>query len=151
MKSNGTVIYSRSITCTECGCVSWIGEGMEPDHEKHGMLHIVSENHGFTCSKCGAQASPHIFAMLMTEAERQRQDRKWGQQNHVPLVWLPILMEEVGEYAQALNETIFNNGPEEQMKGGYANIMAELSQVAAVAEAAMECLRRNHGKGDGHA
>ena len=27
-------------------------------------------------------------------AERQRQDAKWGEQNHDPLLWLSILTEE---------------------------------------------------------
>ena len=38
--------------------------------------------------------------------ERLRQNRKWGAQTHDPEVWLAILMEEVGEAAQAwLKET----------------------------------------------
>ena len=34
--------------------------------------------------------------------ECQRQYDKWGVQNHSPAVWLAILVEEVGEVAQAL-------------------------------------------------
>lgn len=30
-------------------------------------------------------------------AERQKQDEKWGKQNHSPIEWLAILGEEVGE------------------------------------------------------
>lgn len=32
--------------------------------------------------------------------ERDRQDAKWGPQNHSPLEWMAILSEEVGEAAK---------------------------------------------------
>lgn len=32
--------------------------------------------------------------------ERERQEKKWGNQHHSPELWLSILMEEVGEAAQ---------------------------------------------------
>ena len=35
------------------------------------------------------------------KAERAAQDLKWGPQHHTPEMWLAILMEEVGEAAQA--------------------------------------------------
>lgn len=78
-------------------------------------------------------------------AERTRQDAKWGEQNHDPTVWMGILMEEVGELAQAVNETWFDNGEAERAKGGYHNMRAEAVQVAAVAVALVECLDRRHG------
>lgn len=74
--------------------------------------------------------------------ERERQDKKWGEQNHHPSIWLGILGEEFGELSQAINETVFDNGPEERRKGGYENIRAEAVQVAAVALALVECLDR---------
>lgn len=37
-------------------------------------------------------------------AERRRQDTKWGNQHHPCAVWLAILLEEVGELAEAINE-----------------------------------------------
>lgn len=77
--------------------------------------------------------------------ERTRQDAKWGEQNHDPTVWMGILMEEVGELAQAVNETWFDNGEAERAKGGYLNMRAEAVQVAAVAVALVECLDRRHG------
>lgn len=79
--------------------------------------------------------------------ERQRQDAKWGQQNHYPTVWLGILGEEFGELCQAVNETWFDNGPEERKKGGYENMRAEAVQVAAVAIAFIESLDRGHQDG----
>jgi len=62
--------------------------------------------------------------------ERDRQDRKWGIQNHSPMMWLCILSEEVGEASKAVLE----NDPE-----GYRK---EMVQVAAVAVAALESFDR---------
>jgi len=62
--------------------------------------------------------------------ERARQDAKWGVQNHYPHTWLVILGEEVGEACQAAFEERF------------ADYRKELTQVAAVALAAIECLDR---------
>ncbi|MTI56131.1 hypothetical protein [Geosporobacter ferrireducens] len=84
-------------------------------------------------------------------AERKRQDDKWGEQNHEPTVWMGILGEEFGELCQAVNETYFDNGPEERKKGGYHNMRAEAVQVAAVAVSIVECLDRKYGgKGDAY-
>lgn len=78
-------------------------------------------------------------------AERQRQDAKWGEQNHEPALWLGILTEEVGELAQAINETVFDNGDDARTKGGYDNMRAEAVQVAAVAVQFIEYLDRVNG------
>ncbi|MDR2426577.1 MAG: MazG-like family protein [Endomicrobium sp.] len=75
--------------------------------------------------------------------ERERQDRKWGEQNHDLPLWVGILGEEYGEFCQAVNETVFDNGTEEYKKGGMDNIVKELTQVAAVAIACLECIKRN--------
>jgi NTP pyrophosphatase (non-canonical NTP hydrolase) len=64
-------------------------------------------------------------------AERRTQDEKWGVQDHLPVKWMSILMEEVGEAAKA----VLDNRPVEYQR--------ELIQVAAVAMAAIESLRRN--------
>ncbi len=61
--------------------------------------------------------------------ERARQDAKWGSQRHLPpYTWMTILMEEVGEVAQAA----LKRDP---------NYATELVQVAAVAVAALESYR----------
>lgn len=86
--------------------------------------------------------NPVIQSIL---SERQRQDEKWGEQNHPPMAWMGILGEEFGELCQAVNETHFNNGPEERAKGGYANMRAEAVQVAAVAVQFIEALDRRYG------
>jgi len=83
-------------------------------------------------------------ALLEVVKERARQDAKWGEQNHDPVFWLGILGEEFGELCQAINETVFDNGPEERKKGGYANMRAEAVQVAAVAVAFVEMLDRRY-------
>lgn len=80
----------------------------------------------------------HIFKEI--HAERLRQEAKWGQQNHHPMLWLPILGEEVGEANKAALETYFNyksEGAED-----YTDYRTELVQVAAVAIAMIESLDR---------
>ena len=64
--------------------------------------------------------------------ERKRQDQKWGEQNHEPLYWLGVLMEEVGESSKAVIE------------GNMRHYREELVQVAAVAVAAIESFDRGH-------
>lgn len=81
--------------------------------------------------------------------ERERQDVKWGEQNHDIPKWTSILGEEYGELCQAINETVFDNGPEERAKGGYQNMRAEAVQVAAVAVSFVEFLDRFYGERDG--
>jgi len=60
--------------------------------------------------------------------ERERQDQKWGEQDHESLYWLAILTEEIGEVAQAIL-----NGK---------RVRPEVVQVAAVALAWLECIER---------
>lgn len=76
--------------------------------------------------------------------ERLRQNEKWGQQDHEPVVWMGILGEEFGELCQAVNETHFDNGPEARKKGGYENMRTEAVQVAAVAIQFIEALDRRY-------
>ena len=65
-------------------------------------------------------------------AERERQEAKWGEQNHDPEIYLAILLEEVGEASECALHRRFG-GPEA------ANYREELVQVAAVALAMIEC------------
>ena len=80
-----------------------------------------------------------LTAARSIDEERDRQDAKWGVQNHTPEWWLAILMEEVGELAQAILETHFDNGTN---LGGTVNIRNEAVQCAAVAMAMIECIDR---------
>ena len=90
-----------------------------------------------------AKAFGRMHALLFVDAERNRQDAKRGEQNHPPQFWTGILGEEYGEYCQAVNETVFDNGAEAKLKGGAANMITEFTHVAAVAVGAIECLLRN--------
>ena len=63
--------------------------------------------------------------------ERQRQDEKWGVQNHNPFIWLGIIGEEQGEVCHAVLEKDWDNYRE------------ELIQVAAVAVSMIQCYDRN--------
>lgn len=67
--------------------------------------------------------------------ERRRQDSLWGVQMHSVILWLPILTEEVGEVAEAINEWYHGGGP-------FEDIQKELVEVAAVAVAALERIER---------
>ena len=77
--------------------------------------------------------------LLEVKSERIKQELKWGQQNHKPIEWIPILGEEVGEVNKALLETYFGYDGAK----GYEEYRKELIQVAAVAVAMVESLDRN--------
>lgn len=68
--------------------------------------------------------------MANVATERARQKKKWGQQDHDDGKWALILMEEVGEAAQA------------SLEATPLNLRAELVQTAAVVVAWVEALDR---------
>ena len=78
------------------------------------------------------------LATLGVLLERRQQNKKWGEQNHDPHTWLTILMEEVGEFSQAILQSEFGGD-----KGGQRHVHDEMVQVAAVALAMVECCERN--------
>lgn len=73
----------------------------------------------------------HISAMVL--AERRRQNAMWGVQRHDILRWLSIIVEEVGEVAEATQHGMPN---EKATDAG--DLLTELIQVAASAQAAAE-------------
>jgi len=77
-----------------------------------------------------------IFAEV--SKERDRQEAKWGEQNHEPFTWLAILGEEVGEANQAAVQAFFDRDVEK-----WKRYDKELVQIAAVAVSMLECLARN--------
>lgn len=79
-----------------------------------------------------------IFELIAEE--RNRQDKKFGVQNHHPFAWLAILGEEVGEVNKAALETEFNY---DGCDRDFTNYKTELVQVAAVALAMIENMERN--------
>jgi len=72
------------------------------------------------------------------DAERTRQELKWGEQNHSPDRWLVILGEEFGECCK------------DSFEGRYSLLRTELIHVAAVAIAVIESLDRNELAEDPH-
>jgi len=64
-------------------------------------------------------------------SERNKQDVKWGEQNHNIYKWLAILGEEVGE----VNKAVLENK--------YDEVIDELIQIGAVTVAMIESLERN--------
>jgi len=85
-------------------------------------------------------------AIDLAIAERRRQIEKWGNQsgNH-PFEWMSILMEEVGELAEAVNETCFASPHVKPERGGNDAILREAVHVAAVALAIAEAVLRQEG------
>ncbi|TAH39267.1 MAG: hypothetical protein EYC70_00335 [Planctomycetota bacterium] len=70
--------------------------------------------------------------------ERDRQDAKFGEQNHPPLLWLAIAQEEIGEAAQAVLHV-----REGKPGASLEKYRAEMLQVAAVALSALEAFDRH--------
>jgi NTP pyrophosphatase (non-canonical NTP hydrolase) len=64
--------------------------------------------------------------LYLVTKERERQDAKWGVQDHDDYVWLAILVEEVGEAAKAI------------LEGGMATVEKEVVQIIAVCMAWLE-------------
>ena len=69
-------------------------------------------------------------------AERDRQDAKWGSQDHTLPEWITILMEEVGELAAASLCHLFGNANHPEL-----DWRKEAIQVAAVALSMVEQYR----------
>lgn len=83
--------------------------------------------------------------------EREKQNSKWGEQNHSIIEWQAILMEEVGEAAKEATDFHFKNKAEPYYTGNFEDrqkqrlkdYRKELIQTAAVAVQMIECLDRN--------
>ncbi len=126
----------------------------------------VNDGWGAECENCGARG-PHEYtkpvqnmeqatvdwhrrpeptpsiekAFDLIRAERRRQEQKWGKRASVylhPLHQLAILTEEVGELAEAINETYLAGELRREDRAGKENIKKEAIQVAAVATAIIE-------------
>lgn len=67
---------------------------------------------------------------IMCEVKKQK--KQWGDEYHLTLhQWLGLIQEEVGEIAQAINETYLPNKTKAKL-GGKNNIQAEIYQTAAL-------------------
>lgn len=85
--------------------------------------------------------------------ERQKQNRKWGEQNHNLPEWIAILTEEVGEAAKEAVDYHFKhsssggNAPNDELQmQRLKNYRKECIQVAAVAVQMVESLDRSTTK-----
>jgi hypothetical protein len=94
-----------------------------------------------------AQFSALTVAACDVLHERQRQDEKWGEQNHDPFVYAAILTEEVGEFTREALQARF----EGKAEGARKRMRAEAVQATAVALAIVECLDRGKWTWGGHA
>jgi len=116
----------------------------EPEGNRYIILSDTLVNHAAdTLEKHFASLNSCQKKTMMGEiqAERCRQDIKWGEQNHNPIEWLVILMEEVGEASQAAVNGYFGDPT------FYEEYRKEVVHVAAVAVAMMESYDRGkHGK-----
>lgn len=81
--------------------------------------------------------------LLDIQEERYSQNDKWGRQRHIHLRWLAILMEEVGEVAEALQQ-----GMVSEKSSDADDLYKELIQVAAVACAFAEQVEEEREKDD---
>lgn len=75
------------------------------------------------------------LVLAQVSNERAKQEAKWGEQNHVPTEYLTILMEEVGEAAQAALQAKYEGKD-------WQRYPDELIHVAAVAVAMIESFYR---------
>ena len=104
-----------------------------------------ARRNGITFEEDAGEYVPLENVFDAVRKERIRQDAKWGEQNHAPMEWLPILMEEVGEASKEALELYFmidTPGGNAERVARYRN---EMVQVAAVAISMIECLDRNDG------
>ena len=82
------------------------------------------------------------YFLKKTRKERNRQDEKFGEQNHHPLLWFSIIGEEFGEMCKAFNEYNLDSDPNH-----LDDMQREAIQVAACCIAMLECLERQGNKG----
>lgn len=94
--------------------------------------------------------SQELYLCAIRE-ERRRQDEKWGQQDHTDLGWLAILMEEVGEAAEAICHKDVDPVTEpDPMSDPEGALEREVVQCAAVCVAWLESRfrQREQKRGD---
>ncbi len=84
-----------------------------------------------------ANSDEQATVLLDIVDERERQDQKWGIQNHLDLTWNAILMEEIGEAAQEVLTRSMGS-----IAKGHGDLREELIQVAAVTVAWIEAIDR---------
>jgi NTP pyrophosphatase (non-canonical NTP hydrolase) len=96
----------------------------------------MTATHALTIDTAGVIQSCAVADVLR---ERARQDARFGEQNHSLELWLTILTEEIGEFAQEILRQRFGGAT----RPNPGNLRAELVQATAVALAIIECMDRN--------
>lgn len=99
---------------------------------------VIEKTFDGVTKKTGNSSIRQAICVAHILAERNKQDEKWGEQNHDPVYWSAILTEECGEYAEAALK--YDAKP----SGGrlFDDMRREAIQVAAVALAILECCER---------
>lgn len=69
--------------------------------------------------------------------ERTRQDEKWGEQDHHPLMWFSIIGEEYGKMLRAFNKYSCEEDP-----NYYDEMQSKAINAAASCVAMLECIDR---------
>lgn len=87
---------------------------------------------------------PEELALAIRDVleERVAQQKKWGEQNHDPFVWLAIIQEELGEASQEALKARFESDKDKAAMH-LDMLRAEAIQLAAVSLAFVESLDRN--------
>ncbi len=118
-----------------------IPRGAPATLHKEGQSPGLSQNHHRMSTTDALTATLH--AIRCVTDERGNQVQKWGVQNHSPLEWMAILVEEVGEAQKEALEHHWagTHYPVDEFR--LLRLRAELVQVAAVAVAMIESLDRN--------
>lgn len=84
------------------------------------------------------------------QEERERQEKKWGTQNHKPEIWLTILAEEFGEVSKEVCDFYFLTDKTHRADVPrwlmLKRLRDELVQTCAVGVAMLESLDRNELK-----
>ena len=93
------------------------------------------------------------LGLILTEVakEREKQNEKWGEQKHLPIEWIAILTEEVGEAAKDALDHHYQNDVKvsheqttlatgQDQLARLKNYRNEVIQIAAVAVQMVECL-----------
>lgn len=104
----------------------------------------MSELHtwGSTIRSSVAEPEELSFALEDVLSERVAQQKKWGEQNHDPFVWLSIIQEELGEASQEALKARFESD-DDKAAMHLDKLKEEAIQLAAVSLAFVESLDRN--------
>lgn len=114
--------------------VAYENKGREPKYE---MLCKIADLLEVSTDDLLGRKEPRLKDNLMKiknkiMLEVNKQNKQWGDESELTLhQWLGLIQEEVGEIAQALNETYLPNKTKAKL-GGKENIQAEIYQVAAL-------------------